>query len=268
MLNNTTAMLTTLRGMPLTILVALFLSPVLPIGESELAAMIGINQKTVRGHLNFLKGLGLVVRNGRYSAWSLGDGAHQLPLPLVPLSNGSCESNLSNGKSYLSQDEDPKAAVSLSGKSYLSQNENPDETVSSSGKSYLSPSSSSSFKDQEEEGRILEEEEKGGNGKSYLSPQKQQEAKQGLIPAFQAAGIGMNMWGELAEYEWVTAEFVAAHSVYAKRHREPPNYVIQRLRCGDLVPETAVSDAGCPTCGSSRYWANDRCLKCAGIIKS
>jgi hypothetical protein len=78
----------------------------------------------------------------------------------------------------------------------------------------------------------------------------------------------MNMWDELAGYAWVTADFVTAHSAYARRKREPPSFVIQRLRCGDRVPGTAVHDGGCPDCGTAHYWVEGRCLKCVGIIKS
>lgn len=228
MLNNTTAVLSLLKGMPLTVLVAMFAAPVLPISEVEIAAMIGINRKTARGHLRYLASLGLVNRNGRYEAWSLADGALQLPLPLVSLAAGG------KGKSYPSLSS-PSSSIN---EGLFGDLEGEEEARLAKGKSYPSR-----FADGEEKAR-----------------------KRGLIQAFQRAGIGMNMWEELAGYLWVTAEWVDAHAEYARRVREPTSYVIQRLRCGDAVPEMVTVDV-CPDCGSGDFWVDGRCLVCAGLIK-
>ena len=229
MLNNTTAVLSLLKGMPLTVLVAMFAAPVLPISEVEIAAMIGINRKTARNHLRYLAGLGLVDRNGRFEAWTLADGARQLPLPLVSLASGA------RGKSYPSL---PSSSSSINRESDFERLEEEEEEATTRGKSYPS--------------RFV-------NG-------RKEARKKGLIQAFQSAKIGMNMWEELAGYEWVTADLVHAHAEYARKADEPTSYVIQRLRCRDPVPKEDFS--ACPVCGESAFWTNDQCLLCDGVIKT
>lgn len=58
-----------------------------------------------------------------------------------------------------------------------------------------------------------------------------------LADAFRAAGLGTNIWAELAGLEWVTPELVRAHDAYRRSRREKPGMLVTRLRCNDLVPE-------------------------------
>lgn len=227
MFNSTTAMLSTLKGMPLTLLLAMFLSPTLPLGEAEVAAMVGINRKTARGHLRFLMNLGLVSRTGRVDGWTLTAVSRQLPLPFAPLADGM--------------------SIGAMGKSYPS----------------LPSSPSSSFKEETLEIAGGEEEATKLKGKSYPSAKSN-----GLLRAFQEAGIGMNMWEELAGYEWVTVDYVKAHTWLARQNGDPVGYQIQRMRCGDAAPSVVLDS--CPTCGSSSLWNREKqtCYKCSGAIKT
>lgn len=85
MFDSTASVLQTLSGRKLHVLIALFSMVVLPVGEGEIAATVGCDAKTARGHLNALEKLGLVARMSRYDAWTLTTEAHQLPLPIKRL---------------------------------------------------------------------------------------------------------------------------------------------------------------------------------------
>lgn len=85
MFDSTASVLQTLSGRKLHVLIALFSMVVLPVGEGEIAATVGCDVKTARGHLNALEKLGLVARMSRYDAWTLTTEAHQLPLPIKRL---------------------------------------------------------------------------------------------------------------------------------------------------------------------------------------
>jgi hypothetical protein len=129
--------------------------------------------------------------------------------------------------------------------------------------SLTSPSTSSSSKEgtldlagEGEEGRFL-------RGNFYPS------AEMGdLVAAFREAGIGKNMWAELAGYEWVTVAYVQAHTWLAKKNGDPPSYQIQRMRCGDAAPVVRLEE--CPECGSKHFWDKQlqSCYKCSGLVHS
>jgi len=61
-----------------------------------------------------------------------------------------------------------------------------------------------------------------------------------LLLAFRAAGIGRNMWRELAELEWVDAEYVRGHAEYRIERGDNIGLMITRMRCGDSVPGRKV----------------------------
>jgi hypothetical protein len=63
-----------------------------------------------------------------------------------------------------------------------------------------------------------------------------------LVAALRAAGIGSNLWAELAGYEWVTPDFVRAHDAYRRSRGEGVGLLITRLRAGDEVPEVKKTD--------------------------
>lgn len=57
-----------------------------------------------------------------------------------------------------------------------------------------------------------------------------------LLFALKRAGIGSNMWQELAALEWITAEYVTGHDRYRRSNRESVGLLITRLRCCDEIP--------------------------------
>jgi hypothetical protein len=58
-----------------------------------------------------------------------------------------------------------------------------------------------------------------------------------LAEAFRAAGLGTNIWAELAGLEWITPELVRAHDAQRRARREKPGMLVTRLRCHDPAPE-------------------------------
>lgn len=78
---NGPAVLRALKGAPLAVMIALLLEecPV-PAGESWLAMAAGYSRKTTRQALAVLESMEIAQRSGRYNAWRLDSGWHQLPL--------------------------------------------------------------------------------------------------------------------------------------------------------------------------------------------
>jgi hypothetical protein len=77
----TTAMLRTLKGSPLSVLMALALAGQ-PVSATWLETVTGYTDKSIQSGLNVLVEFGLATRNGRYY-WQIADGVAQLPL-MVP----------------------------------------------------------------------------------------------------------------------------------------------------------------------------------------
>ena len=113
-------------------------------------------------------------------------------------------------------------------------------------------------------GRIVpmyKEKEESSSSSSSIPNQEEEVSR--VHEAMEAAGIGRNMWPKLAALEWMTAEYVAAHAAAARKRGEPINFVIQRLRSGDQVPQSKT--AGCSEHGAV-YWSDGICLVCSGSI--
>ena len=209
----------------LHVLIALFCLP-LPTSELDVAALVGCNRKTARETLMALRVLGLVERSGfkEKSPWTLTSEAHQLPLPLKMLNGNSMGtavledgSDFGEGKNYphqvsatttLNKEERSAAAAALAGNGV------------SEGKNYP-------------HGKRL-------TSKVGLKP--------GLMQALEESKIGRNMWEELAGYEWVTAEYVTAHSQLRRENHETIGLQIHRMREGDAMP-IFEDVSGCPHCG-------------------
>lgn len=75
------AMLRTLKGSPLSILMALALVRQ-PVKAEWLQTVTGYSDKSISAGLAVLKEFGLATRNGRY-AWQIADGIEQLPLMAI-----------------------------------------------------------------------------------------------------------------------------------------------------------------------------------------
>jgi len=110
---------------------------------------------------------------------------------------------------------------------------------------------------------MYKEKEKSSSSSSSIPNQEEEVSR--LREAMVAAGIGRNMWPELETIEWVTAQSVAAHAAAAKQRGEPVNFVIQRLRSGDQVPESKFGKS-CTEHGPA-FWLNGICLVCSGTVK-
>ena len=79
-----------LKGAPLSVLLALWVFG--PMDRKAIMARTGWKKGSVDDALDFLEGLGLVVRP-HYRQWALADGFYQLPLPLAEVpKNGLSES--------------------------------------------------------------------------------------------------------------------------------------------------------------------------------
>jgi len=248
-MQSVASVLSLLKGMPLTVLVVLFAAPVLPIGEMEVASMLGVSEKTVRKHLRFLQVHGFVVRTGRYGGWNLTDGAFQLPLPMRRLSDGES----GNGKGYRSQPSSTTSSLYVEGSGIV------EEEVGNgdgNGKSYRSIDDGATTSPALRRKR-----------RSRFGAARRMAQSRGLVQVFQEAGIGMNMWEELAGYEWVTADYVAAHCAKVAADGDPVSYAIHRMRCGDAAPVVVLKT--CPKCGESSGWSvkEQRCYYCDGTIK-
>ena len=240
MFGTTAAALQMLDGRKLHVFIALVaLRKQMPVSESDVARMIGCNRKTARTHLQSLEALGVVLHRGEFSKrpWTLSDGARQIPLPL--LWQGHDGVFLENGAKHNSE-----------GKSY------PHRFTSSS-----SSSIEGTLKNLEEEEEIVPQ-----VGKTYPHRQKKALApnKPGLIKALEESGIGRNMWQKLAGLEWVTAEYVAAHTWLRRENKDPVSYQVQRMLSGDLMP-VVVETAVCGACGKSINPKLGRCY--CGSVK-
>ncbi len=72
-----------LSGMPLTILLAMFVAERLPMSESQLAVAVDRGRNMVGRHLRGLKERGLVFRVRHFGGWDLTPSARQLPFPFL-----------------------------------------------------------------------------------------------------------------------------------------------------------------------------------------
>jgi len=99
-----------------------------------------------------------------------------------------------------------------------------------------------------------------------LEPKKQAAPHNpGLIHAFQEAGIGRNMWLELAGYSWITPEYVTAHARAVRQRGESVGLLVHCLREHDPMPIFNEQNV-CPDCGN-RLFGNE-CLICSGVIET
>jgi len=94
-----------------------------------------------------------------------------------------------------------------------------------------------------------------------------------LLLAFKASGIGRNMWRELAELEWVDAEYVRGHAEYRIERGDNTGLMITRMRCGDSVPgrkvEVDVAEEWGQVLERRDRWRSDReryVAKCGGGV--
>ncbi len=87
----TAAMLRTLKGSPLSVLMALALTRQ-PVGSEWLQTATGYSDKSIQTGLNVLVEFGLVTRNGRY-AWQIAAGVEQLPLMAPELDEPQPQAN-------------------------------------------------------------------------------------------------------------------------------------------------------------------------------
>ena len=141
--SETAHVLAQLKGMPLTILLTMCCSTVLPIGETDISAVLGTNEKTVRKHLNFLQFHGYVYQVGRYEGWQITDGTKQLPLPVHSLAGGATavlddgknSLDITNGKSYRSRPSSSSSSSNVERNGFLEEEE---ERIKTNGKSYRS----------------------------------------------------------------------------------------------------------------------------------
>ena len=259
--SNPAVVLQLLDKKKLHVLVALFCLP-LPTSEMSVARMISCSRKTARETLWSLAALGLVARGAAYakSPWILTVAAHQLPLPFEKLHENGTETAVFGG--VMGTSEGKNYPHQLSTTTTLNREESGEG--SSSSNTRLDPRTqncTAGTKGGTSEGKNYPHRQKLSTG----SAKPVDNFKPGLIAAFQKAGIGRNMWHELAALDWVTAEYVVAHSRLRKEETGDIPLMIFRMREGDGTP--VFEFEVCPDCGSRIRNGLD-CLRCSGVIKS
>lgn len=204
---NAATLLRTLKGAPLSVLAALFLTPT-AVSESWLAGMTGYHVQVVRQALTFLgpDGMGLAQRNGRYSGWHLTGEAYQLPLPLQPLPAET--ENLT-----------ASAIISLSRPTTTTTN------IEERSDAYAAVAAES-------------------NGSAILSPSvihSSAEPVGRVDNLLRTAGVGEPTRTQLKALAWATPEYIQAHIEHGRANGDKINLVIYRIRSGDPQPETPNS---------------------------
>jgi hypothetical protein len=220
-LKEKTAALTTIRelkGPPLTILIAIFVAQQ-PVSQNWLCEMLGYDQKTVKRHLGYLRHGGYVERTD-FQSWQLVGGRpglaalqSLLPPPSEPAPEPAAESY---PQSY------PQQGATEDSKTGNFPTFSPTTTCSKPVEEKSSKSSSTEAKPE----------------KIPISPE--------LAAVLQEAGIGRNLWPELAALPHVAPAYVRAQLARVKEHPDPAKrttgFLIHVLRCGDPVPQV------CPHC--------------------
>jgi biotin operon repressor len=200
--------LRSLKGAPISILATMFVAG-RAVTQSELSRMLDYSRPTIIHHLKWLEYSGYIVRVAA-QRWSLPRG--QLQLPGFPTILPALESY---PQVIHKPDESVKIFDSLGS-----------TTTASEHKQGLIPCSSSSSRE---------------NCKKTLHFDPE------LVAAFRDAGIGRNMWPELAALRWMAPAYCRAHTMARQRDPDPQRrtvaFQIHRMRSGDPAP------ALCSECG-------------------
>ena len=200
MIENLISLVRMLKGAPASVLLALIFVHQ-PVGESWLASVTGYSPMPVRRALIFLAEAGLAQRRGRYSAWSLTEGATQLPLMSDPLTDPvkiGVRSSIIRALE-ISAESTTTATTTIEGS----------EECSSSRVNRALKSSAQT-----------------------IDPQPE------LIGMLRQAGIGEPMATRLAGMPHVNAEYLRAHIRKAQQEEIPTALLIHRMRQADPQPET------------------------------
>jgi len=226
-----------LNGKKLHVLMALYvLRPSLPVGEREIASLLGCHRQTAVSALRSLMRLGLVA-HGPYkskASWTLTQEAHQLPFPFNQVNPGTA------------------VTVELNDEMIISSH-CPSSTSSSSSNEYSKNKILEGYRSEEEEERTPDEviisphrqpDEVKNSSHRPKSPRIDKDLKEWLT----RAGVWRSRWAEVAGLEWVTVEFVKAHVLKGERDGEPQNWVVNRIIKGDPPPLI------CPSCSKIFEW--------------
>jgi len=202
MSENLVSLVRMLKGAPISVLLAM-ISVRQPVSESWLVSATGYSPIPVRRALTFLAETGLTQRSGRYSGWSLTEGALQLPLMPESLP----EPVRVGGRPSIKRTLEINAQlVTTTATTTIEEN---DECSSS------------------RLNRALEINDQIINPRSDL------------IAMLHQAGIGEPMATRLAGMPHVNAEYLQAHIRKAQQEETPTALLIHRMRQADPQPETA-----------------------------
>ena len=200
-----------------------------PLSVNELAQRTAVSRNAVGNAVSYLESIGAVVRNGRYAS-QLTLGMLEEFLDLFPVDNFT---------DAAADFFKPAAGCT--------------KRVHPMHKKSASPSSSSSYTDLNKNGESSEEEEG--------IPEE-------LKEVLKASGVGRNMWPGLARLEWITPDYVAAHTAYRRYKKEPVRFQMQRMLNEDEAPALPEKGNECAFCGrplGQSYGVIDKkpaCMSC------
>lgn len=237
--NNALLTLRALKSVPLTILMALFLKQS-PATQQWLVTTLGYSKKTVSNALSFLTSSGYVERVG-YRQWRLHNG--QLPLPgfgppALPSGRGE---NREGAKNTLSKPEGVKNTLS------------PPTTTTTE------------IVEVEIEKKVVVVSKEPEGVKNTLSNPEGVENTPSAehVKAFREAGIGRQLWPELAALPHVTPDYIRAHTTarqagvgqYQELAKRNVGFQIHCMRFGDPAPDF------CQECGGLDGHHQSKCRK-------
>jgi hypothetical protein len=200
MIENPISTVRMLKGAPASVLLALLFVRQ-PVGESWLVSVTGYSSIPIRRALTFMAEAGLVKRDGRYSAWSVSEGATQLPLMFDGLPDAVGEGGKPSSERALIINAPTPATAT---------------TTMEGSDGYGSSSRNRGLK----------------INVPGLNPQPE------LIAMLRQAGIGEPMATRLAGMAHVNAKYLRAHIRQCQQDEIPTALLIHRIRMADPQPET------------------------------